>query len=416
MYKNILLGFEFEVETYGQEDTYAFIDEVSHITAYNEHRVYNYHSSSYRTINNAWRVEDDNSILGAEFISPPIYYNEAKKMVKEFFRAIEGSANAMITDNCGLHVGMSINGTVEGLDLSSFLISLDQRLIASLWPERIKNRYVRNIGEQIKRFKHDNKNINIENFAKHLFYSRHTFISLKEFNYKKYLELRIPGGKNYHRKFKELFALIDHVASKMLSNHSLYNSNLPVVDSKKCTRKITSYVNRMLKYDQGNAVSNFKTANEKLGSEKLLTISVISSILDLAIVQIEYIYSTWNLLNKDCFLYNLIKYCVIYRKEYLEYYIKENIDHFLKLVKKLAPSVDIPKKESTYNKVKIFKHWNRLPTFLVTDLLSSIDSKHAYRYLIKHVQGGVLHAIVTDSRGILKKHAITHAYKYNKVK
>ena len=401
MYKDILLGFEFEIETEDIYETYYLIDELSPITEYREHRVYGYHGSSNRTIRNAWRVEEDSSILGAEFISPPMPYIKAKEMVKEFFGVIKNSNSALVTKNCGLHVNMSINGNIDALNLSTFLVSLNQSFIAALWPDRINSIYAKSIGKKFKDIA-CHKNINIENFAKHLFRSTHSFISLKTFNNKSYLELRTPGGVDYHFKFKELFTLIDYVANKMIANCSpkaTYNN--------KHVKKISSYINRTSKHSD-----TFETKMIKLNSGEFISSEEFIDML-FSITNIIENKNTLSCLDETKDLYNIIKYCVLHKRVYGSCW-DSYVSTFFNLVKNSNLLIKIPKNESTFDKIKVLKHWCCLPTQLVIDLLSSINSKHAHQYLIKHVPGGILHAVTSDSKGILKNHAITHAYKYNK--
>ena len=315
--------------------------------------------------------------------------------------------NVIITDKCGLHVGMSINGTVNDLNLSNFLTSLDPRFIVSLWPDRIRhNQYVKDFGTQIKKLEYF-ENIDTTNLASHLLSVPHTFITLKNFAGKFYLELRVPGGTDYHHKFKELFILIDYIADKMLLN----NSKTPKPISKKCTKKMLSYINRIAKHSYNSIIGGMpiKVLIDKINSGIKINPRVFVNTLDQIIGNISYSKVTREkIMSNKTHLYSIIKYCIVNEKIYNDTFAKSHIDMFLKIVKDLDLHIKIPPKESIPDKIKLFKRWQCLPTPMLINLFSSFDNKHAYKYLVKYVSDGILHTILEDSKGVLKKHKLTH--------
>ncbi|NIA10718.1 MAG: hypothetical protein GWP10_13570 [Nitrospiraceae bacterium] len=243
MYKNITLGFEFEI--WGEtEDIFNFIDNSSSITNIVEHEIHSYHGTAFRTKRGEWRVEHDGSLEhGAEFISPPFNYYKAKEICKKFFEVIKNTPHITTTKRCGLHVNMSIDGDINlnKIDMSNVLPNINYRLLYHLWKDRMsKNLYCKNLTHLLQTTEEvEDHRISIADLtANCLSNNRYAFIRLKTYNDKHYIEIRVPGGENYHLKFNDVFTTVDHIADVLLNN-----SNKP--RSLKTTKKMYSYINRI---------------------------------------------------------------------------------------------------------------------------------------------------------------------------
>jgi len=412
MYNDITLGFEFEVESDStnidnpniHSCIYAFIDKVYNITGLSEHRIDPYHDKRDDTAKGKWRIEYDNSIVGAEFISPVMKYAAAKKMVKLFFKAIAESPTIKITDSCGLHVGMSINGDITNVNLSKLLSSINQKLLVSLWRNRAKTDryYCKNITDLMRGV--DLTTLNYKNIAIQLIKGSHGFIKLNILNGCNYIELRVPGGKDYHLKYKELFVTIDHVASKMLQA-TKKDSN------KKYVSKMLSYVNRVNKRNVDNSFANIEMKAEFLKSERHITNHNITSMFNSCIYAIEEKTLEYYHLNDNFYLYFLIKYIV--KSFNLRNTINiKNYSHFFREQK---IQIAIPPEEFDSEKIKILEHWRKLPLDVVTDLFLSLNN-YSYKYLLKYKKDFINYLVKEKGVSILKQCGILNAYKYNKVK
>ena len=388
-YKNIVLGFEFEVEGPNQ-NIYNLIDNTSRITSITNHIINDYHGTKYLTGQGKWRIEQDESIKGAEFISPPLPYSVATKMCKEFFKAIDDTSGVSTTEACGLHVGMSVNGTLNGIVLKNIIPSINYRLLASLWPKRTikKNHYCKNlkhiiehvnIFEKTKSEKFDATNIkfDIQDISKRLMANSYSFIKTKIYNNVEYIEFRVPGGQDYHLKFNELFTAINHISDILLGRIAL---------PKICiNKKMCSYLNRAYKRADYGSYSCPKIP-ETFAKENItqgIFEQVYSTVMDILKIQSwrdtsDFYAVEFNKLNEYNYIYHLLKYmtnnCTVTMNDHLKS-ISNAINARI--------SVSIPENEQQSDMVKMLLVWDMLPQKLAQDLIYKLN-KRTCSYFIKH--------------------------------
>jgi hypothetical protein len=258
----IYTGFEIEVETnipqsanYGdyrraRDKLIELASNTEHITNTTLQNIGNYHSSRTDFRTTSWRLEGDASLLnGAEFISPPELMDVSIKKLFDFFEHID-SNGCITTKRCGLHVNMSTdNKTLSGIDMPTFLTLINQRLLFKLWGHRMKNnQHVVNIQNILKLKQYDmssvyslqnNINTKVKDIGDLMLGDRYNFVNKRRINGKNYIEIRVIGGENYHKKKEEIKQTIEHFAK------ILEQAKTPEKLHKKTCKKITSYVNRM---------------------------------------------------------------------------------------------------------------------------------------------------------------------------
>lgn len=389
MYKDIVLGFEFEVE--GRDNAvYNLIDNSAHITGITEHFVEDYHDTRYKTAEGLWRVEADETVAGAEFISPPVEYYEARKLCKAFFKAIEDTPGVETTHACGLHVGMSVNGTLDGVNLVNIIPNVNYRLLAKLWPGRMLGNHcycnsLKNILKKVNTFGiRDGLPIgvirpNISSMSKAWLNNTYSFIKTKYYENVKYIEFRTPGGQDYHLKFDELFASIDHISNILLGHTKL--------SKKKLTKKMYSYLNRVYKN------SDYTYFAPPLISETFLKnklpIAVFNAAYRAAVTKLIYNHS--NILDKERIRTELNKHNYLYCL--LEYMVANKMLSSLKKISDIINNVtvvSIPENRQQASMIKMLKVWQLLPRRLVRDLLNKLNQKafnHFIKYHINNAQG-----------------------------
>lgn len=379
MYKDITLGFEFEVE--GTNSAICdLIDKSSHITGITEHLIEEYHDTRYKTAQGKWRIEEDETIDGAEFISPPTEYYKAKESCKAFFEAIKNTPNTKTSNACGLHVGMSINGVLDNVDLTNIIPNINQRLLVKLWPDRMlgKHCYCNNLKNMIKEvniFEIDNLP-NISSISKTWLNSTYAFIKTKEYDGIKYIEFRVPGGKDYHFKFNELFISIDHISDILLGHTKL--------SKKRSIKKMYSYLNRVCKKTE---YSHFISPLALIYSEKLsknevstasfnaIYISIISKITNIRYQTISSKKLTRKDLNKNNYLFFVLKYMVVNNIYSRLLDLSNTINNRL--------IISIPENIQQSDMIKMLKVWELLPANLVRNLLIKLNQR-SYNYFIKY--------------------------------
>jgi hypothetical protein len=204
-----------------------------------------------------WRLEGDTSLLhGAEFISPPEPMDISIKKLFDFFEHIDN--NGCVTSNrCGFHVNMSTdNKTLDGVDIPTFITLINQRLLFKLWGHRMENcQHVRSMQKILKLKQYDIATVyglqnttdtKIKDVGNLIIDERYNFVNKRKINGKNYIEIRVMGGKDYHKKKEEIRQTIEHFAK------TLEQAKKPEQLYKNTCKKITSYVNRMSLYDDKN--------------------------------------------------------------------------------------------------------------------------------------------------------------------
>lgn len=374
MYDDIVLGFEFEVE--GKDcDIYGLIDNSTSLTGLTEHYIECYHNTMYKTGEGLWRVEKDSTICGAEFISPPENYHTAKKTCKTFFEMIKNSPGIKTTSSCGLHVGMSVNGNLNSIDLTNIIPNINYRLLATLWPTRMFNKstYCNNLKRMLKNTNIYTKKTTINDISNILMCGAYSFIKTKNYENVKYIEFRVPGGVDYHFKFDELFTSIDHISDILLGYTKL--------SKKDQQKKMYSYINR-----------SYKSLNTTTTSSLLKQILSIPEILlefEIPIGTFTNIYYITNTrltllnnnrkqideLNEQNYLYYFFNYMVTHK---MVSELRETSKHINKSI-----LISVPENIQQSDMIKMLKVWEILPYSLTQTLLNKLNQR-TYNYFIKY--------------------------------
>ena len=380
MYRNIFLGFEFEIE--GQRDDISnFIESTEHITGIKDKYVYEYHKTKHLTKEGKWRIEEDDSIRGAEFISPPYRYYKAKELCKKFLNAIKNCSYVKTTKNCGLHVGMSVNGGLDSVNLAELLPNINARLLASLWPDRTitYNTFCRSLQYMLEdidtEYDYVKKGFDTPELVSNWLAEGHSFIKIRKYNNTSYLELRVPGGQDYHLKFDELFTTINHVSNILLGRIK--------TTKKQISKKMYSYLNRAYKQQTENEeiVKSVKDISKTNKQGILRTCFAITHELEFATYRNIHIDTINKKLNHSNYIYQFIKH-LIQSIDTFDCSEKDSVYNFLDLVS-MHIDVVIPEKEQQVEMLKLLKIWNVLPLFLSKKLINRLNQRTC-KYFAKY--------------------------------
>jgi hypothetical protein len=237
IFENVKLGFEFEFFSPIDRAQLAKIFEESlgrSVLPSNQYK------SSIQVTESQFKLEADFSggFKMHELVTAPLPYSEA---VNVLFRAMNIIAeNGFTTDRCGLHINLSIdeklaglNTPIENLNTLKFILNLDESLIYGLWPNALnktqkpykgsvnfiypKNKF---IAETSLSYKPDPTQFKIPQSK----YFGLNFSKLVE----GYLEIRYAGGKDYQAKKSEAVQLINYLTElvhETLSKNSEYSLN-----------------------------------------------------------------------------------------------------------------------------------------------------------------------------------------------
>jgi hypothetical protein len=258
----IYTGFEIEIESnipqsanyedyrHTKDNLIDLAKDTEHITNTALQYIENYHSRNTDFRSTQWRLEEDSSLSnGAEFISPPELMDVSIKKLFDFFEYID-SSGCVTTKRCGLHVNMSAdNKTLNGVDMPTFITLINQRLLFKLWGDRMQNNaHVRNIQNILKLKQYDiamvydiqnNIDSKINDVGNLMVGDRYNFVNRRRINGRNYIEIRVIGGEDYHKKKEEIKQTIEHFAK------ILEQAKEPEQLHKNTRKKITSYVNRI---------------------------------------------------------------------------------------------------------------------------------------------------------------------------
>lgn len=270
------VGFEIEIESCGKtnREVYDLIEKAYPITSWSkEQGVARYHHNENMSREGLWRVESDTSLNnGAEFIMPPVDKDTAFVLLERFFNLIDASS-CHTSHRCGLHLNISSNDRMLGnINAGYFITNANYRLLAKLWPDRAKdyNAYCVGLKHILSGMLH-NKQINFgsdrqeqELFQNQILKSRNNIINMRfsgNGEVKERFEIRAMGGKNYHKKLREI-----KITTNMFEE--LLKKSYEVCKDTYTNKKIISYINRLhTRHDLQKFVwmptTNGKKANSK---------------------------------------------------------------------------------------------------------------------------------------------------------
>ena len=242
---DIYTGFEIEVEAEHEHEISDLIDSTRYITEFVGNYPRGYHSTRTNSMIGKWRIEYDESLhTGAEFISPIMPMQESLEQLFEFLKHIT-PCKCFTSHRCGMHMGISAtNRTLYDFDFIQFMSRLNQRKLYSLWTDRLKtyNSYCIPLQNTLKNLKIKQSYTQIptamRSFAKQLIRNRHNMINFRTFNNNNYLEIRLMGGKDYHKKTEKIIDTTNYFSDLIKETYSTTTTT-------KDYKKITSYINRV---------------------------------------------------------------------------------------------------------------------------------------------------------------------------
>lgn len=241
----IYVGFEIEIEDTNRQVPFCLdnirklIDKTTHITGWkSQFGILPYHRSFSYNEEGKWGVESDASILnGAEFVSPAEEKDDALHALEAFLSYVDG-AKCCTLDSCGLHLNISAdNKTVEGMDKSYFLSNINQGLLHAFWGQRLKgtNTYC----VPIKKILAHTRPLSIldKDIQSVLLAGKYRYVNNRTSNSSNRLEIRVMGGRGYHRKIKEIKKTTNMFCDLLEKS---YKKTQP-----KSKKRVISYVNRI---------------------------------------------------------------------------------------------------------------------------------------------------------------------------
>lgn len=165
----------------------------------------------YHNNKNKWLVKPDNSIgaAGLELASPVMGLEEYLDICPTIFSHMK-KVKAVTDNKCGFHLNLSLKdkGWYNRLDVMKLGLFINEREIYGLFPMRKNNTYCGSVHKDIKKvLKKKIGEYIIENYKlKPEFTESHHMaintLHLKQRN--KYIEFRYIGGKDYHKKWKDI--------------------------------------------------------------------------------------------------------------------------------------------------------------------------------------------------------------------
>lgn len=327
----VYVGFEIEVEGDGNTSLiYYLAEKTRHITGLDTITVQQYHQHRGDSVLGKWRLEHDTSLSnGAEFITPPLEINNALETLEKFLTYID-KCKCFTTERTGLHINMSSNNMcLDDININNIIPQINYKLLFNLWSSRFeKNMYSRSLRSLIQTNKQamlyaycsnlysgEIEKLNAVN--KILLGKRTGFINLrKNTDRKRYFEIRIAGGKEYHKKFKSIEQTVRHFEKILLNSQK---------NPTKSYKSLISYVNRTFTCDKKNKLfipSLFNTITPYAFIKK--DIPLIKNVHNYNIEQlhteIRRIHNEIYFLEVSPTLLNVIN---IYFRQYIKYIYKD---------------------------------------------------------------------------------------------
>jgi len=152
-----------------------------------------------------WIVKPDYSIgdCGFEVVSPLMNMDQFNTIMPQMFYCI--NQFGATTDDCGIHFSISFSDVDDlepVLDINKLAINVDEDLIYQLFPNRKDNGYAISIRKDME----DNLNRGMKAFTAGHFMA----VNLEHLGTdNEYVEFRYIGGKDYHKRWKEISYLVD---------------------------------------------------------------------------------------------------------------------------------------------------------------------------------------------------------------
>lgn len=181
-----------------------------------------------------WEIHEDSSLSGlaAEIVSPPMALRDFLDICPNIFKLIDDIG---YTDNeCGLHIGMSLPGKMDDVDLVKLILFTDENYLWKKFSGREVNTYVehmqktirkemmrakgysRDQGERVSRISQLRKMIRENDIDVSYLKDHYQGINAQHLEERNsYIEFRYMGGKEYHLKWNDVKNIIAHYAYNM---------------------------------------------------------------------------------------------------------------------------------------------------------------------------------------------------------
>lgn len=170
----------------------------------------------------SWTLVADSSIDpdGGELRSPILSYNEAISALKTVFNVISTDSELETNESTGLHInlGTFTKEELSRLDILKFVLLIGEEHVLGMF-DREHNRYTEPHIEHIIKYLQESIGNNINNYLDSI-NSINSYIIENPAKYRfanvgklknGYIEIRAPGGDNYHKKFNEVVETINRV-------------------------------------------------------------------------------------------------------------------------------------------------------------------------------------------------------------
>jgi len=223
-----------------------------------------YHSKT-AVSKNTFKLEPDYSGGSKmfEFITGPLPYSEAIPIFYKIIRWIE--KNAYTTDACAFQFSVSFSKfdpslkiRLENIDRLKFLLGFDETKIYSKFGNRTNNVYSKSIKRVIPRnrfsFVENIRNIDSKMFK--IPEDKYYGVNFSKLS-KGYLEIRYIGGKDYHKKAKDIREIMDYVCLYMYDILSGRILGYTADDTKKLEAMMKDYKNVVRSFSRPNSFAMY---------------------------------------------------------------------------------------------------------------------------------------------------------------
>ena len=183
-------------------------------------------------------VETNRDNSDVEIVTPVWTLKNGLKAIDKLFTLME-LMNAQTNASCGLHInlGFSLKSETKKIDEAKLVLLVDEHKWLKAF-KRTRNEFVEPMKKGLRLKKNDTQNrvfTKLKN--KIILKDKYDSINMSKLNIKKgagWIEFRIVGGKNYHKRLREVKTVILHFAE------SLQASTNTVDKKNKLTRNINS--------------------------------------------------------------------------------------------------------------------------------------------------------------------------------
>jgi len=190
------------------------------------------------TITTDFSVETNRDNPNVEIVTPVWTLKNGLKAIDKLFTLME-LMNAQTNASCGLHInlGFSRKSETKKIDEAKLVLLVDEHKWLKAF-KRTRNEFVEPMKKGLRLKKNDSQNrvfTKLKNKIENK--DKYDSINMSKLNIKNgtgWIEFRIVGGKNYHKRLREVKTVILHFAE------SLQASTNTVDKKNKLTRNINS--------------------------------------------------------------------------------------------------------------------------------------------------------------------------------